>query len=1637
MTSSAETLRAAALTACKETLSRLATEVFFETHSLVQHQLDSFDYFLNVQLPQMMYGLGDLRVRNFEHKIIHSYKFVNCVIERPVLSDGNILLPQEAKLRNLTYEGAVYVDIEHKIYENCKINPPKKKGAISFSAMNPEEGFNEMEYQDLAQEDETLGTCVYTEQHNRVLICRLPIMVKSSRCHLSDLNTFYSNSSRPDFTMPTNSSFCEATRSSATTKSSETQPPSQASLPQAATTTSTADGLKKEMCNELYPGGYFIIKGQEKTVLIQERMRYMHPCITVAPKIQSCQKYLLVSEFRSCNEQKVKASSTLKMFLSKPNKEIGYGIYMQVPFLKSDKGGNKLQLLPLTWCFRLLGVTSAEEMENYIIGSIPMAKITKPVFNASGSFEKNGNSGSFPTDRREKQYVLPEHDKRFRAMVSEICRQDLGTAVPAAAPALAAVVPVHAAASAASEPALAAPAASVQKKTTKAGHWISLTEIIQELSTQILYLMKHEVLPHVGVDESALTIEKKRRCLAEIARRLILTQLKYIPVDCREHLIHKRFETSGLLIALMFRQLLVVEIKHLNLQMYKMLDKFEKARKKMGASLDALAVSATVLAAELAGTASSSNDNTKSVNGIAHEKVKFNVRDMFHRPGIAEGLRYALATGNWGKNKGASNSQQGVSQPLNRTSPMTTYSHLRRTQVPINRDGKSSEPRQLQTSHYGILCPNETPEGKSCGLLKQLSLFAHVNTGLSRRELCGLLESIRGPLRLFDIAGGSMAAAAASGGGCNASGGRASTASGGSAGASTLKKNKFVHVFVNGSPEYEFEPTSNFGIQQFLNSCREFRRLGVLPWYVSIYSHAYFETCNIHITCHVGNFVRPVFNSQKLLQVYNKLKASSATTLPESVLPNATMPAQTTPGSPPASSSSENDIFFQAAKKLLDSNIRGRGRGKTGSSKRASLASSETFFLSNEECHVLWRELISSGMIVYVDKNEENDLKVAHDWEMMMGGNASGNTSGNASGTGITGSDKTTMQCKKVQVPYDHMELAPWSLFGVMSALIPLVGHDQAVRAIFQCSHGKAAVGISNWGFQKSVHAIHHMLWYPQAPLVDTDADRILKTTTLPTGQNAIVAINVSDGFNPEDAIILCRSSIDFGLFRSQLFNTYPYEDSKNDCLRFGKLDDTLLSSPPNGAEDENKTHASSGANESRNLDMDGLPQVGVGIKYGDNLLQQIDYSTVSSDADANTNANSAGGQDSSVVRIKPVPYKGKGANIHLAQAYGVKQVFANAKEEAAARRKVLAKHSVINGSSNNNSSGIIFDTNEPASRVERVFLTNSDAISSRPATSATAKNSGDQMDCENDIESSIPRPRTTMVSLSVTRIPIVGDKFSSRHGQKGVCARVVNREDMPWTAGGMHPDMIINPHAMPSRMTVAQLIENVLGKAGLIEGCHANGTSFRKDVKTDLANAEDVLFQHGFSKCGKERMYSGHTGRMIEALIFMGPVNYQRLTHQATEKLHARPKGPMEAVTGQPTSRRSKNGAPRNGEMERDQLIAHGSTLVVKDRLMNESDRTPVQVCRDCGILVSSFSLENEYDYKEGRLLHYQTQTRDPQWTIAERAELYGINISGLVCKNCGKSGKNIAHVTLPKAYCALVQEMMSMGIYTKLILD
>ncbi|KZV37782.1 DNA-directed RNA polymerase IV and V subunit 2-like [Dorcoceras hygrometricum] len=521
----------------------------------------------------------------------------------------------------------------------------------------------------------------------------------------------------------------------------------------------------------------------------------------------------------------------------------------------------------------------------------------------------------------------------------------------------------------------------------------------------------------------------------------------------------------------------------------------------------------------------------------------------------------------------------------------------------------------------------------------------------------------------------------------------------------------------------------------------------------------------------------------------------------------------------------------------------------------------------------IFQTLLDKGVIELIGPEEEEDCQTAWGVKYLF-----------------------TTEKARLPVKYTHCELDCSFLLGLSCGIIPFTNHDHAKRVLYQSEkHSQQAIGFSTTNPNVRVDTNTHQLYYPQRPLFRTMLSDCLGKSSyshqqrgmiprpeFSNGQCAIVSVNVHLGYNQEDSIVMNRSSLERGMFRSEHIRSYKAEVESSgvekklkpeDCISFGK------------------TQSKIGRVDS--LDDDGLPFVGANLQTGDIIIGKHSNSLVD--------------------------------------------------------HSIKLRHT-------------------ERGMVHKVVLSAND-------------------DGKN----------YAVVSLGQVRSPCLGDKFSSMHGQKGVLGFLESQENFPFTKQGIVPDIVINPHAFPSRQTPGQLLEAALGKGVALGGALKYATPFSTPSVEDITAQ---LHRLGFSRWGHERVYDGRTGEAVRSLIFMGPTFYQRLTHMAEDKVKFRNTGPVHPLTRQPVADRKRFGGIKFGEMERDCLLAHGAAANLHERLFTLSDSSQIHICRSC---------KNVANVVFG-----------------------GRKIRGPYCRFC-ESVEDVVRVNVPYGAKLLCQELFSMGISLK----
>lgn len=296
---------------------------------------------------------------------------------------------------------------------------------------------------------------------------------------------------------------------------------------------------------------------------------------------------------------------------------------------------------------------------------------------------------------------------------------------------------------------------------------------------------------------------------------------------------------------------------------------------------------------------------------------------------------------------------------------------------------------------------------------------------------------------------------------------------------------------------------------------------------------------------------------------------------------------------------------------------------------------------------------------------------------------------------------------------------------------------------------------------------------------------------------------------------------------------------------------------------------------------------------------------------------------------------------------------------------------------------------------------------------------------------------QTVSVKFRVPRSPVIGDKFSSRHGQKGVCSQKWPAVDLPFSESGIQPDVIINPHAFPSRMTIGMFVESLAGKAGALHGLAQDSTPFKFDEQNTAADYfGHQLMKAGYSYHGNEPMYSGITGEELGADIYIGVVYYQRLRHMVNDKYQVRTTGPVVPTTGQPIQGRKRGGGIRVGEMERDALLAHGTAFLLQDRLLNCSDYARSWICRRCGSFLSVQPTVSQFAPSKKKAAS-MVRCRNCTVRLDEGEGVNLTEVQGEIWEDgqggCWIGGDETTQVVIPGALKFLDVELAAMGVKLK----
>ena len=614
---------------------------------------------------------------------------------------------------------------------------------------------------------------------------------------------------------------------------------------------------------------------------------------------------------------------------------------------------------------------------------------------------------------------------------------------------------------------------------------------------------------------------------------------------------------------------------------------------------------------------------------------------------------------------------------------------------------------------------------------------------------------------------------------------------------------------------------------------------------------------------------------------------------------------------------------------------------------------------AQDRLEVITRLEKSQGCIEFVDVDEENTLMIAMNLTDLSAKDA-----------------KDTKYIKD----YTHCEIHPSAAFSVVTNTIPFANHNYAARNLFHGAQAKQTVGVYATNFRKRFDTMAYIMHYPQKPIVTTRNAHYIASNRMPNGVNVIVAIATYTGFNQEDGIIINRSAIERGLFQSTAYKTMTATEkviSQNERLQF----------------------------KNPYIYIDALKEEGIEDKFID-ILREAGYTTIQSlikedekkfDVKGITKKETIGiFEAANKIRTKSRDYNQTIRGVKPPESYSFldengiiregSKIPRGAKVVVMGMVNILEEHREV-------SRGILSEIEKVRHYKDVSYMTDVHHYGTVDKVFIGTKALGSS-------------ERICKVRFRKARKPELGDKGCSRHGQKGVIGMILPEASMPMTKNGIVPDIIINPHALPSRMTIAHLVECIFAKGCCFDGAQGDGTMF---IPVDYNAIGATLEEQGFNKYGNEIMYDGRTGRQIGSDIFIGPTFYYRLKHMVSDKVHARPGNPeglpradlpYDNLTRQPTEGRARNGGLRIGEMERDVLVSYGMSQFVKESMMDRSDRYRYGVCRHCGIISTP-----------------------------------GKNRKTFTCSSC--KSNDTAIVETPYAWKLLLQEFEALGIEMRYVME
>lgn len=1351
------------------------------------------------------------------------------------------------------------------------------------------------------------------------------------------------------------------------------------------------------------PGGYFIINGNEKVVISQDRISE-NRTLVFAPNGNADG---INAEIRSMPDGVFLPPKTTSLHLSgKPN-HMGRIIRLNTSFLRSE--------IPLFVMFRALGIESDNDIIHHIL---------------------------LDTDQSRNQRMKTE----LTACAEDAC--DVHTTTDA-----------------------------LQMLLKMLGTTGTPREYLDQPAKALEILqttIRQDFLPHVGPD-----LKKKALYLGYMVRKMLRIHLGYQDYDNRDSYIHKRIDTPGVLFSNLFRQCYGKMIKEMR----------------------------NLIVREL-------NLWRASTTSPLQIVTPNNIHRFFKQTLLDTGLRYALSTGNWGvKTLGSfQNIRQGVAQVLNRMSYLSTLSHLRRINTPMEKNGKLVQPRKLENSQFGMICPSETPEGASVGLVKNMALSTHITINMSSahvREIIDELEVYQygdhlnnNEARIFLKEMGSLDS---------------------------------VHVFVNGDIiGYTQKPL------QVYTELKHKKRTGIIPPTTAVIWDV--KMGCIQVNTEAGRMCRPLHVIEKVdatgkLQLrLHKLLSDKQMTWEE-----FSTKKQFANYIAPLDSDEVGILEYMDVEEIDNAMVAMFPTDLSRGIKGTSLPPKFTHC----EIHPSLMNGVLAANIPFSDHNQSPRNCYQCLWEEMdvyMTDGSWKKIKDVRVGDEVICFNPTTMvpEYTKVIHQYVRPNEKPMYKIATVSGRVIFATDDHKFMTNQGWKDVRQFRDNTLVGVYPTYPAIIRDPSVPQATILTTvgnvGVDERLTTYGILPLTNKSWQIDIlarltgyiqAHGFAPSFG-----NSVDQQMFQSDVkllgFQQYGSSDSAF-LLLMEKLDATLMFSSPAWIQQLDKrgkveyigglqggTHNSLMNTKNMLLSQIGMTESDVGYRYNTTLqmaefvhreyvlycdqsknpvseatwqtMVEVKATTIFVPIESALRSNNCMISDITVESDNHSFIGGEGFTVSNSamgkQAVGIYMSNFNQRIDTMAHvlnypqkplvRTKLSKYTYSDELPSGINAVVAIMTHTGFNQEDSVMI-NKSAIDRGLFTSTYYKSYRDQCSknhstgeeevfCKPDPSNTahmkpynydklgedgfIPKntpvdggdiligkvmphkthgvihPRDTShvmkandegyvdmnytginseaykfakVRLRKYRKPVIGDKVASRSAQKGTIGMVYNHQDMPFTKNGIVPDIIMNPHAIPSRMTIGQLMECIMGKAACHIGSLGDSTPFSECSVEDIAK---VLETSGMERYGNEILYNGRTGEMMQTEIFIGPTYYQRLKHMVADKAHVRGgNGPVVMLTRQPAEGRARNGGLRFGEMERDAIVAHGASAFLKERMLDTSDNYRVFVCRKCGLLCTANPEKNIYK-----------------------------------CAQC-KNSADITQVRIPYSMKLLMQELMTMSVAPRIV--